>query len=644
MILSASASYEDAVSKYAWLKYTGTRGKEVSQRTHKRMIREGDVFGILPLRNGSRFTLIFPDMPHIDFPLDKKDGAFLMERSSKLRKLPDIVNREGRSKTAGAQTLARKLARTNFDAARFQPKNIPNEAKNGVNFDNYQWRMVPQNDYEIKTTKGLLKLHRNDMIGVRFLRQGKGGIIVNNKGLYVLVKDEEFDRIVGETNIMPIQDWPKGEISPEEILAYRTLTKREKRRSESEEREAIRLAARASRMEGIQQEKELKRAARLQEREKNAELKELRRKVRSGEMEAPTGEVRTVYDDAPKRSKQVRVIEHEELEEDELLADDLDEDQDIDIDLEASLQRLQDVIGRSPFSGDLFGIEETVGSLFGGDDGTHEDVEADFDLSDMDEPEDDEEDTPPAKVRKKGSKPAKPAEEDSTEEDDADSDADSSDGDSEEDDADDADNSEEDPDEDDGDIDEEEDSDDSDSVADDADSDDDSESVDDDTSDDEGDDSEADEGDDEEEDDSDTSDAVDETEDGEDSDSDVAAAEDEANKTAKQIAAANKSTPDKRAAEPEEGDVLRFKADAKLQRDWVILKISTHSSSDNIVVYTLYDLTNSPEEVRNVRINRARKQSLFDYAEHIKDMTPKLFNRVLDMADEFPVNKDPIAS
>jgi hypothetical protein len=86
--------------------------------------------------------------------------------------------------------------------------------------------------------------------------------------------------------------------------------------------------------------------------------------------------------------------------------------------------------------------------------------------------------------------------------------------------------------------------------------------------------------------------------------------------------------------------VLRFKADAKLNRDWVIVRVSTHSTSDNIVIYTLYDITNSPDEVRQVRVNRARKQNLFDYAEHVKDMAPKLFNRVLDMAEDFPVNKD----
>lgn len=650
MVLSESASYDDAVSKYAWMKYTGSRGKEVSQRTHKRMIREGDTFGILPLRNGGRYTLIFPDMPHVDFPLDKATGLFLIERSSKLRKVPDVVNRDKRTKVAGAQTLQRQLARTQFDAARFSPKSVKSEAVYGVNFDNYQWRMVADVQYPVKTTKGITKLYKNDMIGVRYLRQGKGGIIVNTEGMYLKVDDAQFDLIVHDTNILPFNDWPKGELDVDTVKAYRRLVRRARRRSQEEQEEAARLAQNARVLEQKQQRKELQKQARKTQAERAAEMRDLRNKVKSGEIEAPQAEVRTVYADMPERAKRVRIIEHEDLD------DAIEEDLDLNFDE----QKMEEVLTRSPFAGDVVNIEDTIGSLFGGDDSSDADVDPELDLSDIDEPEDDEEQTPPPpKVRKKAEKAAKPEAEDDSSEDDADADAEddseedtSEDEDTgEEEDAEDADSEEEEDTSDDEDADaEEEDDADVEEDADDSDSDEsdesdegddsDAESVDDAEDDDGTDDSEA-----EDEDaDADTSDAVDETEADEDGDSDVAVAEREAAKTAKKIAAANESTPGKRADEAEEGDVLLFKADAKLRRDWLVLKVSTHTASDNIVIYTLYDITNSPDEVRQVRVNRARKQNLFDYAEHVKDMAPKLFNRVYDMAEDFPVNKDPIAS
>lgn len=628
MVLSVSASYQDAVSKYAWMKYTGSRGKEVSQRTHKRMIREGDIFGILPLRNGGRYTLIFPDMPHVDFPLDKATGLFLMERASKMRKVPDVLNTEGkRVKTAGAKTLQRQLMRSQFDAARFSPRGVKAEAVNGLDFDNYQWRMVASPEYPVKTSKGMTKLYKNDMIGVRFLRQGKGGIVVNTDGMYLKVDDAQYDLLVHDTNILPINDWPKGTVDVDTVKAYRRIVRKARRRSQEEQEEAQRLANNAKILEQKQQRKELQKEARKKAQERSAEMRDLRAKVKSGEIEAPKAEVRTVYEDGiDRRGKRIRVIEEE------ILDDDIEEVTDLDIDE----QKLEDILSRSPFAGDAFNIEDSIGSLFGGDDSQDHEEPA-LDLSDIDEPEDDEEDTPPPKVRAKGKKVAPaPAEEEEEE-------PSEDDGSEEEEDTDSVDE-EEDPDA-------EEDTDDSDTGADDAGyeddtSDDDSESVDDDASDDEGADGESEDGEDDAQtdDDADASDAVDETSAEEDTDSDVAAAEQEAKETAKKIAAANKSTPDHRAEEAEEGDVLKFRADAKLNRDWVVLKVSTHSKSDNIVIYTLYDITNSPDEVRQVRVNRARKQNLFDYAEHVKDMAPKLFNRVLDMAEDYPVNKDPIAS
>lgn len=614
MILSLSASHEDAVTKYAWMKYTGSRGKEVSQRTHKRMIREGDTFGILPLKNGGRYTLIFPDMPHVDFPLDKATGLFLMERASKLRKVPDVVKRETRTKTAGAKTMQRQINRMQFDAARFSPKSIKSEAVYGMDFGNYQWRMVPNNEYPVKTTKGVIKLYKNDMIGVRFLRQGKGGLIVNTDGMFMKIDDAQYDLLVHDTNILPFSEWPQGNVDVDTMKAYSRQARRRRKRSAIEEEEATRLAANAKILEQKQQRKELRKEANKKAQGRASEMSDLRKKVKSGEIEAPKGEVRIVYEDQPdlKGRKKVQVIEHEELD------DALEEELDMELDFDE--QKLEDVLTRNPFSGDMFNIEDSIGSLFGGDDSQEHEEEPELDLSDIDEPEDDEEDAAPAKVRAKAKKGTPVDEAEAEEEEEADAEDDTDGGDTESDD--------EEDDTDSGD----------DGSVDDADADDTSDSEEDSTGED---DAEDDSSDDES---ADTTEAVDENDGEEEQDSDVAAAEQEAKETAKKIANANKSTPASPAREAEEGDVLNFKADVKLNRDWVVLNVSTHNASDNIVVYTVYDITNSPDEVRKVRVNRARKQNLFDYATHVKDMAPKLFNRVLDMTEDYPVNKDPIAS
>lgn len=622
---SVSATYDDAVNKYAWYTFDGPRGREVTQRSHKRMIKNGDVFGLVASKTGSRYTLIFPDMPHIDFPVDKASANFLIDRSKKMRKTPDnLVQRQGREKAAGVVTMERQLARRQFDTPRYAPRKTPVESAHGVDFSNYQWRIIEQ-PYKIKHSKGTEQFVQNDVVGVRFLRESKGGIVINQEGMYLKVPTDEYDRFVADSKVLAFPDWPTGTLTAEEVKSYRRELRRSKQASAVEKAAAARLARRADRIALQLEQRELRRADRKARQEEELRMADMRQKVRSGEMAAPgpkpVEDLHPVFKADIRRGvrrilREERMLEDDELELNEVLRDDESPEQ----------EEMSNVLVTNPFGADSLSIEETIGKLFGRDEEQDDSVDNDdgaFDLSDIDEPEDDEEPpAPKSKVRKKGTPPVAAAP-DATEEDD----------DNPDDQEDDEDNQDEESDEDfeeDGDED-----------ADDADADDSDES---DTESDEEQDEEADSDDEADDSDSDASDAVDESDSSDEEDPDVAAADDEASRTPQDYAKQNANPVGSKASEAEEGDIVKFKADAKLNRDWVILRVSTHSTSDNIVVYTVFDITNSPDEVRQVRINRARKQNLFDYCEHVKDMTPKLFNRVFDMAEEYPVNKEPIAS
>jgi len=622
---SLSATYDDAVNKYAWYTFDGPRGREVTQRSHKRMIKNGDVFGLIASRTGSRFTLIFPDMPHIDFPIDKAAANFFIDRSKKMRSAPNVVKREGRTKSAGAVTMERQLARRQIDNPRFAPRKTPVESAHGIDFSNYQWRIIEQPNYKIKHSKGIDQFIQNDVIGVRFLRESKGGIIINQDGMYLKVPTEEYDRVVADSKVLAFPDWPTGTLTAEEVLSYRKQLRRLKQTTAVEKAAAARLAQRADRIAVQLEQREVRRQQRQATSAEEKRMAELRAKVRNGEMEAPgpkpVEDLHPVFKAEIRRGvrrvlREERMLDDEELDLNEILRNDMTHEEDA----------MSDVLVTNPFGADSMGIEDSIAKLFGRDDDVDDSVDDDgaFDLSAIDEPEDDEEEPQPkAKVRKKGTPPVAAAP-DATEDDDDNPDDQEDDEDNQDD--------ESDTEEDDADADAEDEAD----VE--ADEDQDDESTDD---------SDADETDEEDEDvddsDADASAAVDESDD-EDADPDVAAADDEASKTPQDYAKQNSNPVGSKAREAEEGDIVRFNADAKLKRDWVVLRVSTHNSSDNIVIYTVFDITNSPDEVRQVRVNRARKQNLFDYCTHVKDMTPKLFNRVYDMAEDYPVNKEPIAS
>lgn len=636
---SISATKEEAKA-FSWYSFTGTKTEEVMQRTHKRKIAKGQVFGLRPAK-GDKFYLIFPDMVHVDFPIETKLGNSLVKRSTKLRKAPKLSDSKDGAKAKGIKSAMRQIMKSQFDSPRFMPKNVKNEKESGYNFSSYQWRQVVAIKVKVNHSKGQEYLHRFDKIGMRFLKESRGGIIIRPDGLRIMVSTEEYDRLVQETPVLPIKEWPNGILTKEDVLSFKRNQITKAKLDSQEMREARRLEQLALKNERAQTARELRQQAKAKLAEERAELEELKRRVKENPV---TAAERTEEDKMRDHRLSVQGEDDDAFFEESEFEEDLDDaeldfsyapEEDSDFDLE-------DIFSKRQFSSDAVGIEDTFSSLFGDADEVSPEVDPDFDMTGLDEDDDEEEEKPKGKskiVKRKKEKADVDADEEEAENKDVDSDEEEEAEDDEDDHADLDDDMDDDGDidgEDLGDEDEEDDT--GDDASDDEDEEEDEEAEPEDDADSDTDEAEAEGDEDDSEADTETLDEAENEDDEEDED--VAKAEQEAAKLAKKYAAANKKTPSK-AGDPEEGDVLHFKSDSQ-RRDWLLVKVSNHSASANIVIYTVYDLRNSPDEVRQIRINKGRGQSLFDVALHVKDMKPQLFNRVYDLVEFFDVNKDPI--
>lgn len=603
MLISISATKDQAEEEYTWMQFDGARGREVSQRTHQRKISKGTVFGIKSLRNGARFTLIFPDLLHINFPLTKEEGMFLLDRSKK-QAVPELAERNAR-KTRGVQSAKRQQLRRDFGAPRFSPNVVPAEMTHGIDLENYQWRLVTDK-LVVTHTKGREVFLKNELLGLRFLQTSKGGIVVNREGLFLKVSSETYDAIVQATTLIPIQEWPNGFIDVESMKMYKRDRVQAARNALRDTSEAIRLQHKAERLQqqaSIRLEKAEKRE---REREEEERLESVRQKLKSGQMQPPE---RPLLEELPPELNKEKIKMGQRLLSDaDLLleeADAIEEEVDDFIKSKPDLMYTNDddsteapdeydlasILVVRPVAAPMYDVQSVFDALFNGKDEADagDDVTPEFDLSGIDSDEEEED-----------------ADDEETDDPDG-GEGDDSDEDDEDDESDD----------------------------------DESEEADDGTGDDSEDESEDDDADEDESEDQDgAGDSEDDSGDAEDAD--AAIAEKEA-KIAKRYAANNNNVP-RSSKELEEGDVVIFNNDKKLRREFVILNVSTHESSDNIVVYRLYNLTDAPDNVSIVRVNRARGQSLQDQAQHVKDLKPGVFNRVYDIAEDMDVDKSPIIS
>lgn len=635
MLISISATREQAVDEYIWMEFDGTRGKEVSQRTHKRKITKGTVFGIKSLRSGSRFTVIFPDLVHINFALDKATGEYLIERSKKV-KVPELEDRASR-KTAGVKSSRRQELRRDFSNPRFSPKGVLPEAKNGINFENYQWRIVPE-QMQVLHSKGREVFLKGELIGVRFERSSRGGVIVNRDGMLLRVDTDVYDTVVTETDLLPIQEWPNGFVDPESMKDYKRNRTQAARNAIQNTSEAMRLQRKADALEQELRQKQDREERKEVARAEQRKYDEIRAKIKSGEMQAPERELLPTLPEHISRDKtrmNERTLRQIEDDNEELIEDLIDFNArdpelvlttDDDSTESPSEYDLENILAVRPLSAPVFEVEETFASIFNPKSEEEQDEEADnpFSLEGLDDGEDDDEDS----------------DDDSDGGSESDSDSDGEDGETEDDESDDSESDDDPAEDDDGD----------------GDPDDEDESPTDDISD-----GDEDADGTENEEDSEPGSTGDE-ESGEGSgggsnsedagDADAGSDQDqkvdglsdeEAAKVAKKYAAANSNLPGS-SKEPEEGDVLIFNNDKKMKREFVILNVSSHKKSAKLVTYRLYNLTDAPDTINIVTVNKARGQTILDQASHVKDMKPGVFNRIYDMTEDMKISNEAIMS
>ena len=276
---SLAAAYDDATSRFSWYEYQG-KPFQIASRKHRREVNAGAVYGVRQVKGG-HYYLILPEMYHVDFPVDKALGDRVISNSTKTQQ-PEIERYEGTRapKAAGLRMLQRVLANTQFDAPRFKVKGVTVENKAGINFSNYQWRVLNTLRVKLRHTKGYEDFISGDQFGVRFVKPALGGFLVNKDGLYLKLSAEDFDELVANSLVMPVGEWPSGSVSVEQMQEYVDNRQAREKRTISEQREATRMRERAERLAAQQEQQQRKKEAEEKRQADRKRLAELGRLVR----------------------------------------------------------------------------------------------------------------------------------------------------------------------------------------------------------------------------------------------------------------------------------------------------------------------------------------------------------------------------
>jgi len=554
--------------------------------------------------------------------------------------------------------LARKLRATDFDAPRFTLKGVKRESANGVDLSNYQWRIVEPMQLRVRHSKGYETFIRGDIIGMRFLKESRGGYVVNRDGLWVLVKSDEYDSIVDSTKMLALQDWPTGMLTADALSEYKTNKADTVKRTASEKREAQLMEERANRYAEKLAAREAREAKRLADRKRKAELGQL---VRDASERIKVSEMRPMSDAEYREMKAGTQPTFASTVDASVIESDFD-DNEFDFEEKDVQPDNEHVIA------DNAGLMDTLDIALGLDDDSREvGDDADHDLSNVPEEKDaDTIDDDLSKGRKKVKDPKSPdakvskdssdgevAESDDEEEDDLDEDSSDADAALEDEDLGDEDEDDEDAGSDDGFDDDEEDEpeegdeddldeeDDSDDEEDDSDEDlegddgfDDEEDLEDDSEDDSEEDLEGDIGD-------------EDLDPSEDADENIGSdEEDPVDNEPEDVddSDAGDAKTRKSAKEAEEGDIITFHDDVKRARSWVILDVEPHKANDRILVYTLYDMAGKKEEIRQVRVNTAKGQHILDMCDLVGQVKPKEFSSLQAKTEDYDLNKEAISS
>lgn len=593
MLLSLSAKF-DQLGEFDWYTYKSPRGTTLVNQTGRVVLRDGDKFGLNALRGG-RYRVVLPDSYRSEFRIEVEEADSLISKSRKsaMPKIQQIEKPRAIKLEEHAQSKDfRKWDSDYFKAARA----VNGEARDGVDFSNYQWRKINAGEIlEIVSTKNRrLKLMQKTVIGVRFIKPATGGILIDLDGHRLSLSTKKWEEMLAKTTVMPKNKWPEGKFTKDQMANAREQELEIKRKQRSEAAQIRREEERAKMRERAEAEARAKEQRRVEkERQKKAQEKAIADRLADQKakdsvqkpVELPDERILKYY-------REQRIREREEAlkdipidyDDDTLDADfdiedvpvESDHDDDLDIDENASVaddaidpvELLDKVVKerRNKINLDLsaFGDGE-----FDEDDGEEVEDTGDIDVDD---------------------------EEDDTEE------------------------SEDDEGEqiiDDAEYEEDEDAAIADEELDDVDS---EEDVEEDDEEDTSDDADADESDDTD---------ADADSDDEDTDDDTEESEDEA-----------KDEP----YEANEGDIVEFKEDSSSTREFVILDVYPFSKNNKITIYKLYDITNEPEYFQTVRINTAQKRRFEDMVDFVAEMDKTEFERIITLTDDYARSDEPIIS
>lgn len=270
VFISESAKY-DQLDDYTWYTYRGRSKVNVVLRTHKRIISDGDIFGIRQTRTGGHYVIL-PQMYHVDFVVDRPTANRLINNSDPVKR-PKIQNladantgkiiRQAAADIAAANSLNRQ-----WDSPRFKAARVVNESSGKIDYANYQWRKITKDEgFKLKKADKSVHYKRNMIVGMRFIKPATGGIIIDQDFNRFVLSTENYDTIINGSTVLPKTRWPDGGFSKEQSEAARQEEQLAQKQKRAEERRLLR-----------EQENAVKRKAEKEERERRAEERRERKK------------------------------------------------------------------------------------------------------------------------------------------------------------------------------------------------------------------------------------------------------------------------------------------------------------------------------------------------------------------------------
>lgn len=235
MMLSLSAKFED-LPLFNWFKYNGARKRTVVGPRGELVLETGKIFGVREMRTGN-VMLLDPDAYHKKYVVDTKELNQILAKSDKA-KAPKLDNiREGSGRAPRVNKAETVSDNRKWDAPYFKPARELNadEARKGVSFANYQWRVVTEPLKFKKSAAVTFIFQRKHVIGVRFIRPSIGGIVIDREGRRFSVTEKQWDEMLTATSVMPKNKWPEGGFTAKqmkEVIASDKQVQKDQKRNE----------------------------------------------------------------------------------------------------------------------------------------------------------------------------------------------------------------------------------------------------------------------------------------------------------------------------------------------------------------------------------------------------------------------------